>query len=283
MYGSNAASEFLSESFFVKNATEQMRLWSFFAYDDRTAPTTLSEWVAAYQRALTTALREKHVLVLDGLDEVKAWTLRPYLMSPPADNLKVILTIRDVGQAWMTDFGLPPAHTTRLSLEGMTRDDVRHALRLAGPVAARFGETEALLNEVVAVTTPEGTVAGSDPLYVMFLADDIQKGDVTEANLVGQPRRLEDYLSKWWNALVADADNAAVDLLATLAVALRTYPRRRSSRRAHEPQTHADEGSDRGHGSTTAADDSRNGAHGIRLRAPALPRLCAEVAGHCPV
>ena len=57
----------------------------------------------------------------------------------------------------MTDFGLPPAHTTRLSLEGMTRDDVRDALRLAGPVAARFGETEALLNEVVALTTPEGT------------------------------------------------------------------------------------------------------------------------------
>ena len=220
LYGSNADSELFSELFFVKNATEQMRLWSFFPYDDRTAPTTLSEWVAAYQRALTTALGEKHVLVLDGLDEVKAWTLRPYLMSPPADNLKVILTIRDVGQAWMTDFGLPPAHTTRLSLEGMTRDDVRDALRLAGPVAARFGETEALLNEVVAVTTPEGTVAGSDPLYVMFLADDIQKGDVTDANLVGQPRRLEDYLSKWWNALVADADNAAVDLLATLAVAL---------------------------------------------------------------
>ena len=47
LYGSNAASEFLSELFFVKNATEQMRLWSFFPYDDRTAPTTLSEWVTA--------------------------------------------------------------------------------------------------------------------------------------------------------------------------------------------------------------------------------------------
>lgn len=222
LYGSDGDSEFLSELFFVKSATEQMRLWQFMPYDNWTAPTTLSGWVAAYQQALTTASKEKHVLVLDGLDEVKTWSLRPYLMTPPADNLKVIATVRDVGQDWAGEFGFPRAHTKHLPLEGLTRGDVRDALRLAGKIAARFAETDALLDKVVAVTTPEGTVAGSDPLYVTFLADDIQSADVTEETLGVQPRRLEDYLSTWWQGIVAEAeeDSAAIDLLATLAVAL---------------------------------------------------------------
>jgi hypothetical protein len=222
LYGSSGDSEFLSELFFLRNVTEQVRLWHFFPYDTWTAPTTLSGWVTAYQHLFTMTLRDTRLLVLDGLDEVRAWSLRPYLTSPPGDHLKVILTIRDVGQNWADEYGLPTTHTTHFSLSGLTRDDVAHVLRLAGTTAATFADDAALLDRVVQVTSPSGTVTGSDPLYVTFLADDLQHTRVTTDTLGVQPRRLEDYLADWWKQIVSDAaeDSAALDLLGTLAAAL---------------------------------------------------------------
>ena len=98
LYGSETGSEFLSEQFFLKNVVEQIRLWNFFPYDTWEAPTTLSGWVAAYQQLLTTPPGVKRILLIDGLDEVKSWSLRPYFTSFAPANLKIIVTLRDFGQ-----------------------------------------------------------------------------------------------------------------------------------------------------------------------------------------
>lgn len=222
LYGSDAGSEFLSEAFFLKNVVEQIRLWTFLPFDAWQAPTTLSGWVSAYHNLLAAKLGERRVLVLDGLDEVKAWRLHPYLSVVPGANLKVIVTVRDVGQAWAEEYDFPKAHVRSLAVGGLAREDVRQVLRAAGSVAAAFSGDGGLLDKVVAVTSPLGTVAGADPLYVTCLADDIEAGQVTAGNIAQQPARLEEYLQRWWGAIVAQAgqDNATLDLLGTLAAQL---------------------------------------------------------------
>jgi len=40
----------------------------------------------------------KRILLIDGLDEVKSWSLRPYFTSFASANLKIIVTLRDFGQ-----------------------------------------------------------------------------------------------------------------------------------------------------------------------------------------
>jgi hypothetical protein len=199
-----------------------MRLWQFFPNDMWEAPTTLSVWVSAYQMLLATPLQEKRLLVIDGLDEVKACKLRPYLTVEPSANLKIIVTLRDVGQPWADEYGFPKAKTQHLSLAGFTREDVREVLQMAGLVAGAFADNPALLDKVVHVTSPEETVAGADPLYVTSLAADIESRRITAANIAQQPRRLEDYLQRWWQEIVAVSgqDSSVLDLLGTLAAAL---------------------------------------------------------------
>jgi hypothetical protein len=222
LYGSDSGSEFLSEQFFLKNVVEQMRLWDFFPYDTGEAPTTLSGWVSTYQKLLATPLREKRILLIDGLDEVKSWSLRPYLTSLLPANLKMIVTLRDVGQPWANEYRFPKAQTQHLPLIGLTRADVADVLRLAGPVAAAFADNVTLLDKVVSVTSPAGTVAGADPLYATLLADDLERRHVTAANIDKQAPSLEEYLKQWWKAISAQAgqDSAAIDLLKTLAASL---------------------------------------------------------------
>jgi hypothetical protein len=222
LYGSESGSEFLSEQFFLKNVVEQIRLWNFFPYDTWEAPTTLSGWVAAYQQLITTPLREKHILLIDGLDEVKAWSLRPYLTAELPNNLKIIVTLRDLGQAWVNEYGFPKTQTQHVPLVGLTRADVRDVLRLAGPVAAAVSGDGALLDKLVKVTSPAGTVAGADPLYVRLLADDLEERRITAADIDKQAPSLEENLKRWWKETQkrAKKDPAAFDLLTTLAASL---------------------------------------------------------------
>jgi hypothetical protein len=219
MYGA-LEEEALSEKFFLKNVVDQLRLWELSFTDRWDAPTTDSGWVAAYQHLFATPLREQRILLLDGLDEVADWRLQPYLSVTPPQNMKVIVTVRDVGGSWRQTYGFPEHCTQHLALEGLSRADVAGALRLAGPKAAALADNPPDLDRIVAVTTPSGTVAGADPLYVTFLADDIERGQVTPARISAAPRKLEEYLQTWWEAILADADSGALDLLATLAAAL---------------------------------------------------------------
>jgi hypothetical protein len=221
MYGA-LQEEALSETFFLKNVVDQLRLWELSFTDRWEAPTTVSGWVAAYQHLMATPLREQRVLVLDGLDEVRDWRLHPYLSSAPPANMKVIATVRDVDGTWADTYGFPAHCTSHLALGGLSRTDVAAVLRLAGPQAAALAGDSAALDRIVAVTTPAGTVAGADPLYVTFLADDIERGQVTAERINTAPSRLEEYLQTWWDGILRDApsDSAALDLLATLAAAL---------------------------------------------------------------
>jgi uncharacterized protein DUF4062 len=221
LYRSEAGAELLSEPFFLKNVVEQMRLWQSFP-DPWETPTTLSGWVAAYQKLLATPLAEKRLLVIDGLDEVQTWSLHPYLNAVPPTNLKIVVTVRDDGKDWAAEYGFPKAYTWHHPLDGLTPTDVRDVLRLAGPVAAAFADDATLLAKVVAVTSPQNTVAGADPLYVNCLADAIESHSVSAANIDAQPPKLEEYLQRWWQTIVAQAgkDSATLVLLGTLAAAL---------------------------------------------------------------
>jgi hypothetical protein len=215
-------SDFLSEQFFLTNIVEQMKLWQLSPAAIGATPATLSGWVAAYHELLAQPLPEPRILLLDGLDEVKDWRLRPYLNVTLPANVKVIVTLRDIGQDWAEEYGFPTSQTTHLALDGLTRADVAELLTMAGPVAGAFARDEKLLDRVVEVTTPRDAVQGADPLYVTFLADDIEKGQVTSANIAATPRKLEDYLKTWWEAIQAQAktEPAKRDVLGTLAAAL---------------------------------------------------------------
>ncbi|HMF94036.1 MAG TPA: DUF4062 domain-containing protein [Vicinamibacterales bacterium] len=220
-YASGSLREMLGEQGFLRNTVQQLRLWDVPALDSWQSPTTLSGWVAAYHALVKRDLRERHLLVVDGLDEVGGFSLKPYFNVAPGTNLKIITTVRDVGQDLADEYGFPAGRTSYLALSGFSASDVAAALRLAGKKAGAFADQSSLLAKVITVTTPQGTVAGADPLYVTFLADAIERGNVTAANVGRQPRRLEDYLADWWKATVAEAGTKeALDLLGTLAAAL---------------------------------------------------------------
>jgi Domain of unknown function (DUF4062) len=222
LYGSDVGLELLSEQFFLRNTVEQMRLWDYSPYVAWETPTTLSGWVAAYHDLLARQLPEKRLLMIDGLDEVKAWSLRPYLTATLSGHLKIIVTLRDVGGERLAEYGFPQAQTQHIALGGLSRADVADVLRVAGPLAATIAGNSALLDKLVKVTTPANTVAGCDPLYVTLLADDIEGRRVTAETLDKQAPGLEEYLKKWWEAIVAQSgqDSAAMDLLGTLAACI---------------------------------------------------------------
>lgn len=220
-YASGSLREMLGEQGFLRNTVQQLRLWDVPALDTWQSPTTLSGWVAAYHSLVKRDLRERHLLVVDGLDEVSGFSLKPYFNVTPGQNFKIIVTVRDVGQDLADEYGFPPGRTAYLALSGFSSTDVAAALRLAGKKAGAFADEPSLLAKVITVTTPQDTVEGADPLYVTFLADAIERGDVDAANVDRQPRRLEGYLAEWWKATVAEAGTKeALDLLGTLAAVL---------------------------------------------------------------
>ena len=219
LYKSEAGSEIFSEQFFLQNVVEQLRLWHPWTVQPGQTPSTLSGWVAAYQETLRQAPQEKRILLIDGLDEVQSWDLSPYLRIAPPANLKIIVTVRDVGQDWLSLYRFPKHATKNLAVGGLNRGDIEKILDLAGPRAAAFVQVPGHLELVVAAASAQPPMTGVDPLYLSCLADDIEDGRVDAANIQAQPKRLEDYLNEWWKEIVTEAaqDSSVLDLLGTLA------------------------------------------------------------------
>lgn len=209
----------LSEDFFLRNVVEQMAEWHGHTEQ---LPDKTAELRALYQRFLTEPLEHTQVLVLDGLDEVTTWKLAPYLSRRLPRNLHLILTVRDVGQDWASDYSLPADQTSHLPLGGLTRDDVARVLRAAGPGAVVFAEDPKLVDEVMRVSAYQvDETFGADPFYVRLLAEDAADGSLTPENVVEQPKGLNAYLDKWWQEIKQMAgDTSARDLFGTLTVAL---------------------------------------------------------------
>jgi hypothetical protein len=227
LYKSAADSEIFSEQFFLQNVVEQLKLWHPWTVQHGETPTTLAGWVAAYQDLLSRALDEKRILLIDGLDEVKTWDLSPYLRIGPPANLKIIVTVRDVGQDWLSEFRFPKNATKHLPLGGLNRSDVRQFLELSGPTAQEFANDDALLDRVITAAAAKPPMTGVDPLYLRCLANDIEGGRVNAGNIETQPKGLEEYLDDWWKTIVAEAekDSSVLDLLGTLAAAVAPIPR----------------------------------------------------------
>ena len=194
---------------------------------------------AAYHKLLDLPLTPPRALVLDGLDEV-SWDLKPYLSRPLPDGLHLILTVRDVGQKWASQYGLRAGQYQHEKLDGLSREGVAEVLLQAGGVAAAIADEPNLFDKVMDKaayqTDPK---LGADPFYVRILAEDaaektltsdnrvrIEKDGVTEFQdldtyLDSQPRGLSDYLDAWYEEVTQAAGEApARDLFATLAVAL---------------------------------------------------------------
>jgi hypothetical protein len=214
----------LSEDSFLCNVVEQMAQWHGHAQQ---LPDKRAELRALYQRFLAEPLEHTQVLVLDGLDEVTTWKLAPYVSRRLPQNLHFILTVRDVGQDWASDYSLPADQIVHLPLGGLTREDVAQVLRAAGNRAITFAEDAKLLEEVMRVSAYQADeTLGADPFYVRLLAEDAAGGKLTPENIVGQPKGLNCYLDRWLQGVMALAGEAGesavavIDLLGTLVVAL---------------------------------------------------------------
>ena len=218
-FTSTYVSDGLSEDFFLRNVVEQLAQWHGHKGP---LPSTLHELSALYHRLLDEPLERTQALVLDGLDEVNIWKLNRYLSRHLPPNLHIILTVRDVGQDWVTEYGLPADQTEHLPLGGLTRDEVAQVLRAAGRGAVVFADDPALLDEVMRVSAYQTDEAlGADPFYVRLLAEDAAEGCLTPDNIADQPRGLSAYLDTWWQEIRTIAGDEPVrDLFGTLTVAL---------------------------------------------------------------
>ena len=136
----SATRDMLTEQGYLSNVVQQLRLWEFSTVDTWEIPTTVSGWVATYHQLVKRDLRERHILLVDALDEA-SFGLGPYLNVTPGRNLKIIVTVRDVGQDWEADYGFPGTHTPRsLALAGFSSTDVAAALHLAGTKAGALAD-----------------------------------------------------------------------------------------------------------------------------------------------
>jgi tetratricopeptide (TPR) repeat protein len=209
----------LDETSFLSNVVQQMAEWH--GYKDE-LPDRPNELRSLYQSFIREPLGSTQILVLDGLDEVTGWKLSPYLSRELPEKLKIILTIRDVGQNWMEEYSLQIKQVRHLPLDGLEKEDVADILQAAGQRTKTFADNPALLAQVTRVASyrPDESL-GADPFYVRLLAEDIAAGVITRENLSSQPKGLENYLKKWWEQVKQMAgDQPAKDLFGTLTVAL---------------------------------------------------------------
>ncbi len=211
LYGTGS----LGEEFFLRNVVQQMAQWHAHTYP---IPEKVHELRALYHKLLDEYLDCMRVLVIDGLDEVTTWQLRPYLSRHLPARLHLILTVRDVGQDWSAIYGMPPHQTEHLPLGGLTTADVSAVLRAAGTSAAAVADDSAALDEVVRISSYQGDpTLGCDPFYMRLLAEDLADGRLTAANLAAQPQGLANYLDQWWEEIKQLAGDApARDLFGTL-------------------------------------------------------------------
>ena len=211
--------ETLDEKFFLQSVLQQMAAW----HDQRPElPDAINELRALYQAFVDTPLEQSQVLVLDGLDEVSQWKLAPYLGRRLPPRLHVIVTVRDTGQDWRTDYGFPSDQVTTLPLGGLERSEIRDLFAGLGAAGARIAGDDALLDHVVARAAYENDPRlGADPFYIRFLAEDVASAEVAPEEIPAQPQGLEAYLDRWWKQIVQLAGDAPVrDLFGTLAAAV---------------------------------------------------------------
>ncbi|MFV9507427.1 MAG: hypothetical protein AB4911_22980 [Oscillochloridaceae bacterium umkhey_bin13] len=209
----------MSESFFLCNVVQQMAEWHGHKEE---LPEKLNELRALYQHFLDIPLDRTRILVLDGMDEVTTWKLAPYVSRRLPNQLYIILTVRDVGQNWMSEYQLPAEQVTHLPLGGLDREEVRAVFRAAGSAGERLAADDSIVDMLVQrAAYQEDAALGADPLYVHVLAEDVQVGQLTQANLVDQPYGLSAYLERWWQEIKLQAgDRPTKDLFATLTVTL---------------------------------------------------------------
>lgn len=211
----------LDEKFFLQNVLEQMASWQGAPVE---LPDDLNALRALYQQFLESGADDgrRQVLVLDGLDEISSWSLRAYLSRRLPPQLRVIATVRDVGQDWRSEFGIPAEQLHTLALDGLQPDDIRELLASQGAAAAQVASEASLMAQVVERAAYEADAAlGADPFYVRFLAEDLASGVLKPAEVGLQPRGLQSWLDRWWQQLRALAGDAPVrDLFGTLAAAL---------------------------------------------------------------
>jgi hypothetical protein len=213
------------ERFFLQNVIQQMAQWHG---REGELPTAVPELKALYHELLDEQLDRPQILVLDGIDEVTQWSMRFYLNRALPSALHVIVSVRDVGQDWMADYGFPGSQTRLRSLGGLTTQDIAQVLRAAGPRAGRLAEDPSVLDQVTRVVAyQEDPRLGADPFYVRVLAEDLQARQMTPESIAVRPPGLDDYLNRWWQALrEAAGEGPAGDLLGLLTVAVGPISRR---------------------------------------------------------
>ena len=226
VYSATGGEDLLSERFFLRNTVQQMSAWH--GRGDR-PPESLNELRGEYQKLLVEPLAVPRVLLLDGLDEVQDWRLRPYLNRKLPSMMHVIVTVRDSGQDWGLEYGLPRDQMQHLPLGGLTRAEIRRVLQVAGGPGPALARDEKILDRVTDLAAyPQDPTLGADPLYIRFLAEDIAAGDITAANMPEQPKNLVAYLDAWFGRIRASlkGSSIAADLFQTLAAALGPVSRR---------------------------------------------------------
>lgn len=209
----------LDEITFLQNVLEQMAGW--YGHD-APLPHTLTELKALYQKFQATPLTDNRVLVLDGLDEVSAWSLAPYL-GRLAAGLHLILSARKTGVEWLTHFAMPADQVRVRELDALSREEVRAILRQAGGEAAQLADDPAFVEKLMGLAGLDGDPErGADPFVVAFVAQDATDGDF-DPDL---PAGMDAYLERWWQAIrqkfgpKGNRNQAVVDLLGSLTVAL---------------------------------------------------------------
>ncbi len=225
VYSASGGEDLLSEKFFLSNVVQQMSAWH--GHLDR-QPKSLNELRSEYHSLMMEPLTATRVLLLDGLDEVQAWRLRPYLNCKLGPGMRVIASVRDRGQDWASEYGLPADQIQHLPLGGLTREDIRRVLEVAGGAALTLAATQEHLDRVVDVAAyPQDPTLGADPFYIRFLAEDTAAGDITAANIDRQPKNLAAYLDDWFGRIRASLQNSGLagELFQILAVALGPVPR----------------------------------------------------------
>lgn len=147
------------------------------------------------------------IIVVDGLDEAMQWSPGGGLF--PAElpeGTDVFFSARADNEEqrddWLRRLGLDPARVDCLPLAPLTADNIAALLRAAGPRAAELAASATFVREV-------HRVSNGDPFYLRFLAEDIQEGRITTANVASRPRGLDVYLQEWTSTLY---DDTGVDL-----------------------------------------------------------------------
>lgn len=152
-------------------------------------------------RAARTHYRTKALLVIDGVDEALAAAgATPQEHELILRSLPLEERLPDgvfvLASARRGVLDEPPPPSRRLSLTGLSRNDVREMLGEAEGIAARVEESH-----VDAVRR----VSESNPLYVRMLVNDFKLGNLTLDRLDRLPRGLEGYFEDFVSRLSVDA------------------------------------------------------------------------------